>query len=105
MDQAKLQQMQLLEQNLQSIYMQKQGFQMEASETIAALEEVEKTTEPVYKIIGQLMIRSDKEKTIDDLNNKKKLIETRLAAMNKQEASFAKELKVLRDELINSQKK
>ena len=57
MDNEKIQQMQFMEQNLQSILMQKQAFQMEISETTSALNEVEKSKDDVYKIVGQLMIK------------------------------------------------
>ncbi len=55
----KLQEMQMLEQNLQNLLMQKQAFEIELSETIAALKEVESSKEQVFKVIGQLMIQAD----------------------------------------------
>ena len=42
MDQNKIQEMQMLEQTLQNLLMQKQAFQMEFTETESALKEVEK---------------------------------------------------------------
>ena len=105
MNQENLQRMQFLQQNLQAIYMQKQAFQMELSETISSIEEIEKTKEPVYKVIGQLMIKVDSLKILEELRNKEKLIGVRLKALQEQEGSFETQVKKLRDELINSQKK
>ena len=108
MDQEKLQRMQFLEQNLQAVYMQKQTFQMELSETISAIGEVENSKDDVYKIIGQMMIKTDRNKMLDDLKEKEKLIKARMTSLDKQEESISKEVRTLRDELIasqNSQKK
>ena len=68
--QEKLQEMQFLEQNLQSLMMQKQAFQMELSETKAALKELDNYGEDVFKIVGQLMLKKDKTKMKEELNNK-----------------------------------
>lgn len=105
MDSEKLQRMQFLEQNLQAIYMQKQAFQMELDETVSSINEVEKTKEPVYKLIGQLMIKVDSSKVLEDLRNKEKLINLRIKALEDQEKSFEEQVKKFRDELVESQKK
>lgn len=104
-NQQKLQQMQFLEQNLQAILMQKQTLQMEKNENTSALEEIKKSKENVYKVIGQLMINVPKEKTIEELESKEKLIATRLKALEKQEEVLQKQVVSLRDEIINSNKK
>lgn len=81
MDSEKLQKMQFLEQNLQAIYMQKQAFQMELNETESSIKEVEKTNEPIYKLIGQLMIKVDPVKILEELRNKEKLIKLRIKTL------------------------
>ena len=45
----KIQEIQILEQNLQNLLLQKQAFQMEISETIAAKREIEMAGEDVFK--------------------------------------------------------
>ncbi|MEA3414020.1 MAG: prefoldin subunit [Nanoarchaeota archaeon] len=105
MDQEKIQQMQFLEQNLQSVIMQKQAFQMEISEAVAALKEVENSKEDVFKIVGQLMIKTSTEKVVEDLKKKEKILQTRLEALEKQEETLAEQSEKLRNELIGSQKK
>ena len=101
----KIQEMQFLEQNLQNLLFQKQAFQMELSETQAALKELEKSGDEVFKIIGQLMIKTDKSKIKDELFNKEKVLSLRTKTIEKQENSLTKELEKLREELIESKKK
>ena len=88
MDEKKIQEMQMLEQNLQNLFMQKQAFQMELSETDAALKEIEKAGDEVFKVIGQLMIKTEKAKMNEELANKKKLLEVRMGAFEKQEKAL-----------------
>lgn len=104
MDSKKLEEMHFLEQNLQSIYLKKQSFSMELSEIENSLSEAEKTKEDIYKLIGQLMIKVKKEKIIEELNDKKKFIESRLNLIQNQEKSLEEQVKKLREELMNSQK-
>jgi len=84
MDQEKIQEMQVLEQNLQNLFMQKQSFQIEFSETQSALKEIRGSGDEVYKMIGQLMVKSDKEKIKEELTNKEKFLEIRLTSVEKE---------------------
>lgn len=104
MAEEKLQEAQFLEQNLQSIILQKQAFQMEGAETKAAIKELEKSGDEVFKIIGQMMIKSDKAKMKEELENKEKLIGTRLKNLQEQEANVMKELDSMRKEAVDSKK-
>jgi len=96
--QQKIQEIQILDQNLQSILMQKQTFQLELNETTNAIEEVKKTEDSIYKILGQVMIKSDKEKVLKDLEEKKKLFELRLDALEKQEKLLGNKARELQSE-------
>jgi prefoldin beta subunit len=97
-----LQEMQIIEQSLQNLLLQKNTFQMELSETQSALAEIEKSGDEVYKIIGQLMIRAEKSKIKEELINKEKIIELRLKTIEKQEISFVEKLESLRDEIMKN---
>jgi len=97
----KIQEMQMLEQNLQNILLQKQAFQMELSETQSALKEIEKSGDEVFKIIGQLMIKTEKSKINEELSNKEKIITLRMNSIEKQEASLTKKLEDLQKEVLN----
>jgi len=80
---GKIQELQLLEQSLQNTLMQKQAFQMELSETQSALKEIEKSKDDVFKIVGQLMIKTEKAKVTEDLSNKEKILDLRVKTLEK----------------------
>lgn len=105
MSDENIQEMQLIEQSLQNILLQKQAFQMELSEIDAALKELGSAGEEVFKIVGNLMIKTEKKKTQEDLENKKKLLELRLKTFEKQEESLSQKLEKLREEVLKSTKK
>lgn len=93
--------MQILEQNLQNLMLQRQAFQMELSETELALNELNKSKEDdSYKIVGQLMIKFPKSKIIEELTNKKKILDLRLNAIEKQEESLSKNIEKIREKLL-----
>lgn len=94
-----LQEMQILEQSLQNVIYQKQAFQMELSESESALEEVEKSGDEVFKIIGGFMIKSEKSKIVEDLSKKKKMIELRIQTLDKQESAISEKLEKLRESI------
>lgn len=100
--QNKIQEMQFIEQNLQNLIFQKQAFQMESAETKSALKEVENSGDEVFKIIGQLMIKSDKEKVKEELSKKSKMIELRIKALESQEKPLEEKLEKLRGEILKS---
>ncbi|MBU2616508.1 MAG: prefoldin subunit [Nanoarchaeota archaeon] len=93
----KAQEIQILEQNLHNILLQKQAFQMELSETQSAKKEIEGSKE-VFKIVGQLMIKSNAEKVSEDLTSKEKLLSLRVRSIEKQELEIANILEELKKE-------
>jgi prefoldin beta subunit len=100
----KLQEMQILEQNLQQMVYQKQAFQMELSETISALKEIEKSSEGVFKVIGQLMIKKEKSEIEKELKEKEKILKLRVESIEKQETPLREKLEKIREELMEKQK-
>jgi prefoldin beta subunit len=98
--QEKIKELQAFEQNLQNLLMQKQAFQMELSETENALSEITKTKDDVYKMIGQVMIKTDKKKTTDELKKKQELISLRLKSIETQEEELGKQAEELREEVM-----
>jgi prefoldin beta subunit len=105
MEQEKIQEMQMTEQTLQNLLMQKQSFQMEFSEAESALNAIESSGDEVFKIIGQLMIKSEKEKVKEELESKKKMLELRLKTMESQESALTEQLERLREEIMKTAKK
>ena len=100
MQNEKIQEIQILEQNLQNLFLQKQSFQIEFSETQSALKEIENSGDEVYKMVGQLMIKSDKVKLKEELLNKEKCFELKMKTIEKQEDSLTEKLEKLREEVI-----
>jgi len=98
----KIQEMQMLEHSFQNLLMQKQAFQMELSETQSALREIEKSGDEVFKIIGQLMIKTDKENIEKELSNKKEILGLRMKTLEKQEKSLTEKLEKLREEIMKN---
>jgi len=98
--QDKISQLQILEQNLQNVLLQKQAFQMELNETENAAEEISKTKEDVYKLLGQIMLKVPKENIEKELIRKKDILNLRLKSLEKQESQFKKETEKLRQEVL-----
>lgn len=95
----KLNQLQMLEQGMQSLLMQKQQFQIQQVELESALEELEKVDE-AYKIIGNIMVLSKKSELNEDLTSKKEVIELRIKNLEKQENQLREKASKLQNEVL-----
>jgi prefoldin beta subunit len=99
----KIGRMQLLEQNMQNMMMQKQQFQSQLIEVTSALEELE-TTEKAYKIVGNIMVLSKKDDLKKDLESKKEMVELRIKSIEKQESELKEKAKGLQQEVLKEMK-
>ncbi len=98
-------QLQLAEQNLQNLVLQKQVFQLESIETNNALEELKKSKDgDVYNIVGSLMFKSNKEQLTKDLEKKKDLLNLRIKSIEKQEEDIKNKLLKVREEVLKGMK-
>jgi prefoldin beta subunit len=95
----KIQELQVLEHNLQALLMQKQAMQSEANEILTALEEIKKTKDEIYKIVGGIMLKSEKQAIEKELGEKKKIIDLRMSSIEKQEKIFEEKSEKLRKEV------
>lgn len=100
----KIQSLQILEQNLQNLVVQKQTFQFEISETINALGELNECKDEVYKIIGSIMLKSKKQDLEKDLLHKKDLLELRIKNIEKQEQVLKEKLLKIRNDVVKDLK-
>ncbi len=93
--QEQLVKMQQAQQNLQSILAQKQQLEIEKLESEKALEELKKAGEndTVYKHAGSILIKSNKNDMIAELEEKKELAKTRETVLSKQEQRIKESLK------------
>ena len=81
----KIAKLQTLEQNIQNYSLQKQNFQSQLIEVDNALYELKKSKGQAYKIVGAVMIASEKEDLTKDLESKKEIINLRIKTLEKQE--------------------
>ena len=93
--QEQLMKLQQSQQNLQSIMNQKQHLEIEKAETEKALEELRKVAdgESVFKYAGTVLIKSNKQELIDELEEKQEMAKTRATVIEKQEARIKETLK------------
>jgi len=97
----KIQELQILEQNIQSSIMQKQTIQLELNETNNALEEIKKSKDDVFKIVGGIMIKSDNNTIKKELEEKNKILDLKIKTLEKQEKLVEEKANKIKQE-INS---
>jgi len=95
----KINQLQMMEQSAQSLSMQKQQFQLQQVEIESALKELESVKE-AYKMVGNIMVLSPKEKLKEDLTSKKDIIELRIKSLEKQENQLRERASKLQEEVM-----
>lgn len=93
--------LQQLQQTLQVVVTQKQQLEIELSEAEKALSELEKITDsiPVYKSVGSILLRTERQGLMSELKEKKELVNTRVTVLGKQEERTRERLKELQDRL------
>lgn len=95
----KIGQLSMIDQTLQNLLVQKQTFQVQLMEIESALEEL-KTTKSAYKIVGNIMVASEKQDLEKDLNQKKEMVELRIKTLEKQEKSVKEKASKMRSEVL-----
>ncbi len=98
---AQLQQLQL---QMQSIGRQKMQLEVMIRETDNALQELNRLDENsiIYRSVGEIMIRSDKEKVKEDLTEKKETYDIRLKTLERQEERIQKRYQQLQQQIRQS---
>lgn len=100
----KINQLQLVQQNLQNILLQKQQLESQLTELNSALTELE-GTDKAYKIVGKIMIASSKDSLQEDLKQKKEVTDIRMNNFIKQEEKLKTNLEELQKEVVKDMKK
>jgi len=103
MDKSKIAQLQLLQQNLQNILMQKQQLQNALIELESALQEI-KNSEKCYKILGQIMVDVSKDSLSQELREKKEMNGLRLKNYLSQEEKLKKNIEDTQKEIMQDMK-
>jgi len=93
--QERLLRLQQLQQTLQTILAQKQQVEMEKTEVEQTLAELTKTADDavIYKAVGSLLVKAEKTKVAEDLNERKSLLETRSTVIARQEERVRSQVK------------
>jgi len=96
-----------LQQNLQSVAMQRQQVDAELADAEKTLEELKTVAddEQIYKYVGSLLVKVTKESISKELEEKKDISNTRTLVLNKQESRLKENIKELQtkiDELIKA---
>lgn len=99
--QQRLLRLQQLQQSLQGVISQKQQLEMQLGEVEQALGELGKLNETaiIYKSIGALLIKSEKEKVTTDLTERKELLKMRVEVLTKQDDRLRTQVKDLQEKL------
>ncbi len=99
--QEQLARYQQLQETLQVVVTQKQQLEIELSETEKALAELEKITNdsPVYKSVGTVLLRMDRETLMTELKEKKELLNTRVITLRNQEQKTVARVKEVEEKL------
>ncbi len=100
MSQDEIQQLQLMQQGLQQMASQKQEFQRALLETESALEEIKRTDKNPYKIIGNIMVESDKDKLKKELEEKKDMLDSRINSLEKEEEKIRKKAEKIQNKIM-----
>jgi prefoldin beta subunit len=99
--QQRLLRLQQLQQTLQGVMAQKQQLEMQLTEVEQAASELEKLTETavIYKSIGALLVKSEKDKVTTELTERKELLKMRVDVLGKQETRLRTQAKDLQEKL------
>lgn len=97
--QEKINQIQMIQQNMQNLSVQRQQFQIQETEIESALSELEKT-DSSYKIIGNIMVKTDKENLKKDLQEKHEMLKIRISTLEKQEDKMREKAESLQQEVL-----
>jgi prefoldin beta subunit len=99
----KISQLQLLEQNLQNLSMQRQQFQSTLIEVENALHELE-TTNQAYKIVSNIMVLTNRDDLKKDLEQRKEMTDIRIKNLEKQEEKLRQKAKELQKVVLTEMK-
>ncbi len=96
-----LAQLQQIQQQAQAIAVQKNQVEITLKETDLALEELEKldANAVVYRAIGDLLIRTERDKTKESLKEKKDTLDLRMQTLVRQEERAQKRFQQLQEQL------
>lgn len=97
--QEKIAKLQTMEQSVQQYVMQRQQFNAQLLEIDSALSEIESSQE-MYKIIGNIMVKSSKATLKKELEHRKEMANLRIKTLEKQEGKIKDKAETLKKEVM-----
>ncbi|MCB9362008.1 prefoldin subunit beta [Candidatus Woesearchaeota archaeon] len=97
-----LKKLQTYEQNMQGILRQKQDVSSQLIEIESALSELGEVN---YKIVGNIMVRQDKDKLRKDIEEQKETLNLRLKSLEKQENLIKDKSKEVQEKVLKHMEK
>lgn len=97
----RIKELQIFEQNLQNLNLQKQKFQLELLEIENVLKELKEENKETYKIISNIMILTNPKNLKKEAEEKKEVISLRIKNLEKQEINIRKKAEELQKEVMS----
>ncbi|MEM1597756.1 MAG: prefoldin subunit beta [Pyrobaculum sp.] len=89
------------QQQLQSVLLRKQQYEAELREVEKAITEIEKLPQDakIYKSVGNFLIQQSRDAALQELKDRKELLELHVKTLTRQESMLREQLEKLRDEI------
>ncbi len=102
--QEQLGRLQQLQQTLQAVVTQRRQLELELNEGENTLEELDKMTEDalIYKSVGSLLVKVDKNKIVEELKENKELLNARISVLGRQQKRAEERIKELQSNIQSS---
>ncbi|MFN3803606.1 MAG: prefoldin subunit beta [Pyrobaculum sp.] len=86
---------------LQNVLLKKQQYEAELKEVEKAIMEIEKLSQDakVYKSVGNFLLQVDRDAALQELKDRKELLELHVKTLTKQESMLREQLERLREEI------
>lgn len=99
--QADLEKLQALQDQLNNVRLRKQQFESELKEVEKAIGEIEKVPVDgkVYKVVGTFLVLVTKDQALQELKDRKELLELHIKTLSRQESMLMKQIEDLRAQI------
>lgn len=101
MSQEEQQKLMQIQQQLQTIVMQKETLNTERDGIENALQELEEGgDEEIYRSVGDLLIKRDRDEVVDDLEEEKESLDMKIQSLERKEGQLKEKLQESQDALM-----
>ncbi len=93
--------LQQLQQQLQSLLVRRQQLQLELMEVENALKELEDVGDdvPIYKSVGALLVRTEKAKVVQELQDRREVLKLKIEQVEREEKRAREQIEEIRSKL------